>query len=321
MAQKRVLITGAGGFIGRWSVPPLLAAGYGVHAVLRRTAGRELPPQLRGAEIHGADLLDARSIEALLALVKPSHLLHFAWIATPGVYWTSPENSAWLEASQHLLRCFHAGGGTRAVLAGSCAEYDWSRVGVCHELASPLAHRHAAAVPLYAKCKIAMQEALQDFSRSHDVSSAWGRIFFQFGPAEHRERLVASVILNLLSAREAPCSHGRHIRSFLHVADVAGAFAALLDSGIEGAVNIGSAERISIGELLELIARQIGRPELLRLGARSAAPSEPALLVPDLERLHGEVGWRPRFTLSEAVADTIDWWRAHSPDAAAVTGT
>ena len=94
----------------------------------------------------------------------------------------------------------------------------------------------------YAECKIALQQTLADVGRTQGLSTAWGRIFFQFGPHEHPERLVASVIISLLSGREAPCTHGRQIRSFLHVADVGAAFAALLDSELEGAVNIGSGE-------------------------------------------------------------------------------
>jgi nucleoside-diphosphate-sugar epimerase len=318
MAHKIVLVSGAGGFIGRWSVPRLIAGGYQVHAVLGRAAGgaagRELPVQLRGAEIHRTDLLDAEAVRALMALVKPSHLLHFAWIATPGLYWTSLDNRRWLSASQHLLQCFHDHGGVRAVMAGSSAEYDWSRVGVCDERSSPLADDAGVAITPYAECKIAMQKALEHFGSAHQLSTAWGRIFFQFGPDEHPDRLVASVIVNLLSGREAPSSHGRQIRSFLHVADVGSAFAALLDSDTTGAVNIGSGVPVSIAELLEKIALQIGRPELLRLGARTASPSEPPLLVPAVDRLCGEVGWRPHFSLTDGVADTIGWWRTKLAD-------
>ena len=132
--RQVVLVTGAGGFIGRWSVPPLIAAGYEVHAVVTRTAGRELPIELRGAEIHCADLLEPQAIDALMGAVRPTHLLHFAWIATPAVYWTSPDNTRWLAAGEHLLHAFHRHGGGRAVLAGTSAEYDWPRVGVCNEL-------------------------------------------------------------------------------------------------------------------------------------------------------------------------------------------
>ena len=305
---KRVLVSGAAGFIGRWSVPPLLAAGYDVHAVVRH-APDAMPRELHCAEVHRGDLLDPDSVQALVEAVRPSHLLHFAWIATPGVYWTSPDNARWLHASQHLLHCFQRQGGKRAVLAGSCAEYDWLQVGVCNEFSSPLATASKMPITPYAQSKLALQRELQQFSVSHNVSAAWGRIFFQYGPAEHPDRLVASVIRNLLSGREAQCTHGRQIRSFLHVADVGAAFAALLDSQIDGPINIGAGERISIGSLLDEIARQIGRPELLRLGARSAPAGEPALLVPDIERLQGEVGWRPRFKLNDGIADTIDWWR------------
>jgi nucleoside-diphosphate-sugar epimerase len=313
--SRVVLVSGAGGFIGRWSVPPLVAGGYEVHAVVGRAAA-PLPAQLRGAEIHRADLLDGVSVQTLTAAVKPSHLLHFAWMATPGLYWTSPDNFRWLAASQHLLQCFQDNGGVRAVMAGSCAEYDWSRVGLCDERTSPLADDGKAAITPYTECKIALQKALERFGASQRLSTAWGRIFFQFGPEEHPDRLVASVIVSLLSGREALCTHGRQIRSFLHVADVGSAFAALLDGDTVGPVNIGSGIPISIAELLETIAVQIGRPELIRLGARDAPPFEAPLLVPAVDRLCREVGWRPQFGLTDAIADTIGWWRTKMTGAA-----
>jgi nucleoside-diphosphate-sugar epimerase len=313
MHAKRVLVSGAGGFIGRWSVPALLRSGYEVHAVLSGNANRDVPAQLQGAKIHFADLLDDSHVDELTSGVKPSHLLHFAWIATPGLYWNSEENFRWLAASERLLRSFRAHGGRRVLMAGSCAEYDWSRVQVCDELSSPLATTNPASVSRYAACKITLQRTLDDFGRREQLSTAWGRIFFQFGPHEHPDRLVPSVICNLLLNREAPCSHGRQVRSFLHVADVGEAFAAVLDSELEGPVNIGSDERIALADLVERIGRQIGRPELLRIGARPAPPREPSLLVPEIHRLRDEVRWRPRFTLNDALSDTIAWWRGRLP--------
>ncbi len=306
-AQKRVLVTGAGGFIGRSSLEPLRAAGYEVHAVLsKKRAFAAMPP---GVQIYGADLLDPKAVDALMEATQPTHLLHFAWIATPGVYWNSAENYDWLAASRHLLASFRQQGGRRAVMAGSSAEYDWSRVAVCNERSSPLSGASGEPMSAYAECKIAMYRALEDFGRAHDVSTAWGRIFFQYGPGEHRDRLVASVIIALLSGREALCTHGRQIRSYLHVADVGAAFAAILDGTVEGPINVGSGQRISIGELLQHVARHIGRPDLLRLGARNAPAAEPEILVPDIDRLRREVGFSPRLTLDEGLADAIDWWR------------
>ncbi len=81
-----------------------------------------VPEQLEGAQIHFADFLDDSTHDKLTSEVRPSHLPHFAWIATPGLYWTSPDNFRWLAASEHLLRCFFAHGGSRVMMAGSCAE-------------------------------------------------------------------------------------------------------------------------------------------------------------------------------------------------------
>lgn len=323
MHGKSVLVSGAGGFIGRWSVPALLRLGYDVHAVLSGISSRDVPEQLRDARIHFADLLDDSAVDALMDEVRPTHLLHFAWIATPGLYWTSAENFRWLASSEHLLRCFRDRGGGRAMMAGTCAEYDWSRVEVCDELSSPLADEGATAeaaaatVSPYAACKIALQRTLADFGRRERMSTAWGRVFFQFGPHEHPDRLVPSVIRNLLLNREAPCSHGQQIRGFLHVADVGAAFAAVLASEVEGPVNIGSGEGIAVADLVGRIGRQIGRPDLLRLGARPSAPQEPSILLPNVHRLRHEAGWEPSFTLNAALEHTIAWWRDRLSGAAA----
>jgi nucleoside-diphosphate-sugar epimerase len=95
----------------------------------------------------------------------------------------------------------------------------------------------------------------------------------------------------------------------LHVEDVGAAFAALLDSEVQGAVNVGAAEAVSIAELLTRLARELGRPGLLKLGARPAAPCEPAILLPAMSRLAGEVGFAPRWTLEAGLSDTVRWWR------------
>jgi nucleoside-diphosphate-sugar epimerase len=304
----KILLTGGTGFIGRWAGAKLLRDGHEVHIV---TASGKMPEMLRDAHLHKADLLDPAAIAPLLAAVRPTHLLHFAWNAVPGVYWTSPDNDRWLGASLSLLQAFRDTGGQRAVMAGSCAEYDWAQAGICNEATTKL-NRHSAALP-YINCKIALQELLQRFGADAGISTAWGRIFFQYGPYEHPNRLVSSVIRSLLQGEPALCTHGRQVRSFLHAADVGSAFSALLISDVQGPVNIGSAAPISLAELVEIIGEQIGRPELIRLGARAAPAGEPDILLPGTTRLEQEVGWRPQYNLQTGLADTIAWWRDNLP--------
>src|SRR5918994_7925011 len=111
--MTRVLITGATGFLGLPCVRRAVAAGFEVHAVARTDRG-ELPV---GVRFHAVDVLDGDRVGELMAAVQPTHLLHLAWIATPGVFWTSPDNPRWRDASQELLKAFGAFSGKRAVMA------------------------------------------------------------------------------------------------------------------------------------------------------------------------------------------------------------
>lgn len=264
------------------------------------------PLAARGFEVqapgrHELDVLDSAATARFVEELRPTHLLHLAWYAEPGAFWESPENERWLTASIALLEAFTASGGARAVIAGTCAEYDWSGDGILSEQHTPLAPQTA-----YGKAKDALRGAAADL----DLSLAWGRIFFLYGPHEDERRLVASVTRALLAGTPARTTHGRQVRDFLHVADVGDAFAALVDSRVEGAVNVASGEGVAVADIVQRLAELAGRPDLLELGALEAASGEPPLLVADVGRLRDEVGWRPSRSLDEGLRDTVEWWRA-----------
>jgi nucleoside-diphosphate-sugar epimerase len=298
--MKRVLLTGASGFIGRQCLPFLLARGYEVHAAsIDAQAGADNA----GIIWHRVDLLDSLQVETLVAQTQPSHLLHFAWNVEPGKYWTSPDNLRWVQASLTLLQAFVQNGGQRVVMAGSCAEYDW-QYGYCSESVTPL-----IPATLYGTCKHALQTILSAYANQTGLSAAWGRIFFLYGPGEHPNRLVASVIRSLLQDQPARCSHGNQVRDFLHVADVAGAFAALLDNTVTGAINIASGQPVTLKDLIYRIADQLNRRDLIQLGAIPTAATEPPLLVADVRQLNTKVDWQPIYDLDKGLAHTIEWWR------------
>lgn len=295
---KKVLLTGAGGFIGRQCLPILRDAGFEVHAL-----SRALHETGQGVQWHAVNLFEDNAVEMLFAKVRPTHLLHLAWYAEPGRYWTAPENFQWVRASLALLQAFAAQGGQRVVMAGTCAEYDW-RHGWCSEAVTPL-----APTTVYGTCKHTLQAMLAAYCRQYGLSSAWGRIFFLYGPHEHPSRLVSSVIRSLLRGESALCSSGEQVRDFLHVADVASAFIALLDSDVQGPVNIASGEAVVIRDLVEKVSTKLGHPELLRLGARPTPVEEPPLLLADVRRLKKELGWQPSIGLDSGLDDAIAWWR------------
>lgn len=284
--MRRVLITGARGFIGSRCLAPLNRAGCEVHATTRRTP---IPETDDGVLWHTTDLCDPAAVAALVTQIKPTDLLHLAWITEHGVYWQSPDNERWLNASKVMLDTFAEQGGRRAVVAGTCAEYDW-QAGVCCETTTPL-----KGASTYSRTKIELEEHLASLGRHTDLQTAWGRVFFAFGPGEPTTRLLPTVIRQLHAGRPAECSEGLHQRDFIHVDDVAGAFVRLLQSDVMGPVNLGSGEATSIRDLVTTIGRLMGREDLVHVGARPTARPEPPLVVADVTRLREEVGFSPGY--------------------------
>ena len=299
--MRKVLVTGGTGFIGRHSLSVLLEHGWKVHALTIDS------PILEHRHLlwHQVDLMNYPQVARVIADVRPEALLHFAWYAVPHKYWTSMENLSWVSASINLFREFAGQGGKRMVAAGTCAEYDWS-YGFCSENVTP-----CKPTSLYGISKRATQQVLSASAKEIGLSFAWGRIFFLYGPYEHPERLVAYVIRSLLKGEIAKVSSGNQVRDFLHVSDVGNAFVALLESEVQGAVNISSGRPVALRELILEIARLQGNQDLVQFNAAQMQSGEPPLLVGDSRRLQDEVGWKPRYNLEEGLGQTISWWKGH----------
>ncbi|GMQ76431.1 MAG: NAD-dependent epimerase/dehydratase family protein [Gammaproteobacteria bacterium] len=295
--MTRVLLTGAGGFLGRHVSEALIARGFEVHAVSRRdrTANR--------LTWHALDLLDSASLERLVAALRPTHLLHLAWYTEPSEYWQSRQNLSWLNASVGLLESFARHGGERAVLAGTCAEYDWT-YGYCVEDTTP-----CKAGSLYAASKLALHDVAGAFARTADLGVAWARIFFPFGPYERPGRLVPSVMRALLAGERAACSDGEQIRDFVYVRDAASALVALLDHEFCGDVNIASGRPVVLKDVVNLIADKLNARDRVDFGRRPRQGCEPPLLLADVSRLKNVIGWTPSYDMETAVDETIAWWR------------
>ena len=293
---RRVLVTGATGFIGRYTLSPLRELGFEIHV-----AGRK-PSDDPAVTFHTANLFDPADVLRIAREAQASHLLHLAWDTEPGRFWNSSLNLDWVGASLAMVQAFAEAGGTRVVLAGTCAEYRWGAEAPLDEIRSEL-----APATLYGVSKDALRRIVSAYAETAPLSFAWGRIFFLYGPGEKPGRLVSDAIRTLGARQPFATTDGNQRRDFMHVDDVARAFALLLASEVQGAVNIASGEAVPIRSILEAIALETGGQEMLRLGERPRPANDPAVIEAAVDRLRYEVGFTPRHTMSEGLAQSAKW--------------
>jgi nucleoside-diphosphate-sugar epimerase len=291
--MTRLLVTGARGFVGTALMEALRARGWDPIGVSSTVC-----PSLLSA-----NLLDHHAVRALMRRVRPTHLIHAAWRPVHGNVMHSAENFAWLAASLCLIYAFREYGGLRATVVGSCAEYDWS-YGLCRNNVTP-----TRPATMYGICKDTLRTALESYARITGLSLIWPRVFFTYGPGEHESRLMPSIIRPLLLGEPAFCTHGQQVRDYLHVDDVASGIVAALESEHAGTVDIASGQETSVRDLVLTIARTVGREDLLRFGARPTATHDAPRVVGDASEAASLLGWAPRVSLREGIADTIAWGR------------
>ena len=278
-----VLLTGATGFVGRAVLAELVSQGIPVHAVARRAAGLNLP----GVRWHLADLLDPEARGQLVSDAPAPRMIHCAWYVEHGAFWASAMNAAWLEASDDLARRFLASGGRRIVALGTCAEYARLAEGDGEPWPET---RHIAPTSPYGQAKAALHDRLA--ARCAAIPGAsliWARLFHIYGPGEPAARLVPSLIAALRAGQPAQVRAERLVRDFVSTAHLARCLVGLLDSAADGAVNLGSGTPLALGTLAAIVARLVGRSDLLRL-SHTPPEGEPPVMIPDLTRLAAVLG-------------------------------
>jgi nucleoside-diphosphate-sugar epimerase len=299
-----VLATGCSGFLGRHCAQALLRHGCRVDAVSRMRRGMAAD----GITWHSLDLHDRKATEELMATLRPSHLLHLAWVTAPGHYREVPENLDWLESSLALVKAFGEQGGKRFVGAGTCAEYA-AASGPCVEDGTPI-----GPSTLYGQCKATFWMAAQACARRYGFSAAWGRVFLPYGPGDEPRRLVPSLLTALSTGRAIDVTDGNQVRDFVYATDVADLFVRLLAAPLAtGAYNVGTGRGTTVRQVIERVADHFHARELVHFGARPVRENEPVSLVADMAKVERVLGWRAPTSIESGLERLLPKAGASSP--------
>lgn len=279
-STKRVLVTGITGLIGKEITEYLKKRDFEIYGITSSIC----------------NLFDYDAVEKYIEKIRPTHLIHLAWI-TKGDYLSNPKNIEYCDASINLLEAFIRYGGYRAVFAGTCFEYEFIDSMLNEDT-------NLKPLTLYAKQKINTYERALEISQRYNISFAWGRIFYVYGHGEDQKRITASIINNLISNEKVSIQYGQLIRDYMYSKDIANAFATLIDSDYEGAINICSGQGISLGEYAGIIAGILNKNELVDIQENET--TQPLRIIGNNHNLSDVIGFRSQYSIAAGLREIIE---------------
>jgi len=325
-SARAVLVTGGAGYIGSHCCKALARAGYLPIAYDNLVYGHEWA--VKWGPLERGDVLDRARLDEVMAVHRPTAILHFAAFAYVGESVTNPgkyyRNN--VAGSLTLIEAARDHGIDRVVFSSSCATY-----GV------PVAARINEQTPQqpinpYGASKLMVERMLWDFDAAHGMRSILLRYFNaagadpegEIGEDHDPETHLIPLALDAASGRRINLTvfgadydtpDGTCIRDYIHVSDLADAHVLALralDAGARSnAFNLGVGEGHSVFEVIDAVARATGRLPPVVISARR--PGDPGVLVSDASRARAALGWRPKLaSLDEIVGSAWAWHQGGS---------
>ncbi len=295
LSGRKVLVTGASGFIGAHLCTRLVADGASVHGT-----SRHQQRQRDSLTWHRLDLADETAVAELVEATRPEIVFHLASRVAGGrdLELVPPTFQANLASTVHLLTAATRQGCRRFVQVGSLEEPEPGE---------------AMPVPSspYAAAKMAASGYARMFHALYGTPVVLARLFMVYGPAQKDlHKLIPYVILSLLDGREPKLGSGVREVDWIYVGDVVdGLIRAAARDGNEGRrVDLGSGRLVTIRGVVEELYRQLAPGAEPPFGSLEDRPMEQVrrARADETEQL---LGWRPETSLQPGLAATVDWYR------------
>jgi NAD dependent epimerase/dehydratase len=313
-SQQRVLVTGAGGFIGSHLAERLVVLGARTRALVRYTSTGtwgwlDDSPVKGDIDVVSGDICDR---DQLQAIVKGHDIVFHlaALIAIPYSY-RAPVSyvRANVEGTANVLQAALEAGVSKTIVTSTSEVY-----GTAIRVPIDETHPLQAQSP-YSATKIAADMIAEAYRRSFDLPVRIVRPFNTYGPRQSARAVIPTIITQALAGETIRLGHLTPTRDFTFVADTVEGFIRMAEADADpgGVVHLGTGREISISDLARLILDRIGSRSTIVTDAERERPeaSEVERLCADTTRARALLGWEPRCTLEDGLGQTIDWIRAN----------
>jgi NAD dependent epimerase/dehydratase len=315
---KKVLVTGADGFIGSHLVEGLLTQGCDVRAFVFYNSFNSwgwldtLPPeQLKKLDVFAGDIRDPNGVrEAMIGCDVVFHLA--ALIAIPFSY-HSPDSyiDTNIKGTLNVLQAAKLLGTPKILVTSTSEVYGTAQY-------APIDEKHPfQGQSPYSATKIGADRLAESFFRSFELPVVIVRPFNTFGPRQSARAVIPTLITQLLSGKkEIHVGSLSPTRDFNYVKDTVNGFIALAkaDNSSGEEVNIASGEEFTIGNLANFLVEEINPKAKLIVKDERLRPenSEVFRLIGDASKIKAMTNWEPQYTFYEGLVETVEWFK--TPD-------
>jgi len=316
---KKVLVTGAGGFIGSHLVERLLDVGAEVRAFLRYTSQRSLgnlaylsEENLSKMDFYFADVHDYQAV--LKASEGCEVVFHLAAnIAIPYSYVHPGDTVTTNVLGTYNVLMAAKTLGTKRVLVVSTSEVYGTA------LTEQISEDHPLqAQSPYSASKIGAEKLAESFHLSFNLPVVVLRPFNTYGPRQSCRAVIPTIIQQLIGGDKVRLGDSTPTRDFNYCTDLAEGMiaAASTKKAVGQVINIGTGTDISVGDVARMIARLMGRQIQILQESRRLRPSrsEVLRLCCDNTKAKSLLGWTPSLSLEEGLRRTIEWFLENSGD-------
>ena len=315
--MKKVLVTGADGFIGSHLVEHLMRKGYEVKAFTYYNSFNtwgwlDTFPQetLREIEIFQGDIRDPNGVrESMKGVDGVFHLA--ALIAIPFSY-HSPDSyvDTNIKGTLNVLQAARDLEPERVLVTSTSEVY-----GTAQYVPIDEKHPYQGQSP-YSATKIGADRLAESFYRSFHLPVTIVRPFNTFGPRQSARAVIPTIVTQLLAGKETiQLGSLTPTRDFNYVKDTVNGFYEIAVSGrtIGEEINIATQREITIGDLANELIRQINPAAQIVCDTQRTRPekSEVNRLLGSNEKIKRLTKWTPQYTFEEGLAETIAWIREH----------
>jgi dTDP-glucose 4,6-dehydratase len=310
---KKILITGAGGFIGSHLTELCVQRGFKVKAFVRYNSRNhwgwlEQSPCLRRIEVITGDIRDYDSVfHAMNGCAGVFHLA--ALIGIPYSY-VSPQAyiKTNVDGTYNVLQSAKELGLKNVLITSTSETYGTAQY-------VPIDENHpAVGQSPYSASKIAADQLAISYYRSFGLPVSIIRPFNTYGPRQSARAVIPTIMAQILSGKkELKLGNTLPQRDFMYVKDTASGFLEAFQTKkfVGKAVNLGTGLEISIGDLALKIADLLGQKvRLVQESERKrGSKTEVERLCADNSRMRSETNWKPHYTLDSGLKETIRWTR------------